>query len=92
MTVNENLQTTPGSILVLGGTGKTGRRIVDRLRAREIPVRVGSLRLAADLLPIESASEPDPRAAEVYADLLPVFADLYDALGPAFRALKRLQR
>jgi uncharacterized protein YbjT (DUF2867 family) len=29
-------------VLVLGGTGKTGRRVVERLRAREIPVRVGS--------------------------------------------------
>jgi uncharacterized protein YbjT (DUF2867 family) len=29
-------------ILVLGGTGKTGRRVVDRLTARGIPVRVGS--------------------------------------------------
>jgi uncharacterized protein YbjT (DUF2867 family) len=29
-------------ILVLGGTGKTGRRVVDRLNARGIPVRVGS--------------------------------------------------
>jgi uncharacterized protein YbjT (DUF2867 family) len=28
--------------LVLGGTGKTGRRIVDRLTARGVPVRVGS--------------------------------------------------
>ena len=28
--------------LVLGGTGKTGRRVVDRLRARSLPVRVGS--------------------------------------------------
>jgi uncharacterized protein YbjT (DUF2867 family) len=28
--------------LVLGGTGKTGRRVVDRLRARGLPVRVGS--------------------------------------------------
>ena len=28
--------------LVLGGTGKTGRRIVDRLRERDVPVRVGS--------------------------------------------------
>ena len=28
--------------LVLGGTGKTGRRVVDRLRARRLPVRVGS--------------------------------------------------
>lgn len=29
-------------ILVLGGTGKTGRRVVERLQARQIPVRVGS--------------------------------------------------
>lgn len=31
-----------GRILVLGGTGKTGRRIVTGLRAKGIPVRVGS--------------------------------------------------
>jgi uncharacterized protein YbjT (DUF2867 family) len=30
------------SILVVGGTGKTGRRVVDRLRARAVPVRAGS--------------------------------------------------
>ncbi|HKA04665.1 MAG TPA: hypothetical protein VKD67_10055, partial [Acidimicrobiales bacterium] len=29
-------------ILVLGGTGKTGRRIIERLTARGIPTRVGS--------------------------------------------------
>ncbi len=29
-------------ILVLGGTGKTGRRVVERLRGRGVPVRVGS--------------------------------------------------
>ncbi|HWD42893.1 MAG TPA: NmrA family transcriptional regulator, partial [Actinomycetota bacterium] len=28
--------------LVLGGTGKTGRRVAERLRARDVPVRVGS--------------------------------------------------
>jgi uncharacterized protein YbjT (DUF2867 family) len=28
--------------LVLGGTGKTGRRVVERLRARNLPVRIGS--------------------------------------------------
>ena len=28
--------------LVLGGTGKTGRRVVERLAARGIPTRVGS--------------------------------------------------
>jgi uncharacterized protein YbjT (DUF2867 family) len=29
-------------ILVLGGTGKTGRRVAERLRARSLPVRIGS--------------------------------------------------
>jgi uncharacterized protein YbjT (DUF2867 family) len=33
---------TRGTTLVLGGTGKTGRRVVERLRARGLPVRVGS--------------------------------------------------
>ena len=31
-----------GTTLVLGGTGKTGRRVVDRLSARGLPVRVAS--------------------------------------------------
>jgi uncharacterized protein YbjT (DUF2867 family) len=34
--------TTNGIVLVLGGTGKTGRRIVERLQARGVAVRVGS--------------------------------------------------
>jgi uncharacterized protein YbjT (DUF2867 family) len=34
--------------LVLGGTGKTGRRIVERLRARDVSVRVGSRALPFD--------------------------------------------
>lgn len=29
-------------ILVIGGTGKTGSRVVQRLQARHIPVRIGS--------------------------------------------------
>jgi uncharacterized protein YbjT (DUF2867 family) len=37
----ENAQETK-TTLVLGGTGKTGRRVVERLTARGIPVRVGS--------------------------------------------------
>jgi uncharacterized protein YbjT (DUF2867 family) len=34
--------TTPQPTLVLGGTGKTGRRVVQRLEARGIPVRLGT--------------------------------------------------
>ena len=37
----ENTQHTK-STLVVGGTGKTGRRVVERLEARGFPVRVGS--------------------------------------------------
>jgi uncharacterized protein YbjT (DUF2867 family) len=33
---------TQGTVLVLGGTGKTGRRIVERLQARGVAVRSGS--------------------------------------------------
>jgi uncharacterized protein YbjT (DUF2867 family) len=36
------MNTQPNTILVLGGTGKTGRRVVERLRSRDLPVRVGS--------------------------------------------------
>ena len=34
--------TTTKPILILGGTGKTGRRLAERLTARGIPVRIGS--------------------------------------------------
>jgi uncharacterized protein YbjT (DUF2867 family) len=33
---------TMDATLVLGGTGKTGRRVAERLRARNVPVRIGS--------------------------------------------------
>jgi uncharacterized protein YbjT (DUF2867 family) len=33
---------TSKTTLVLGGTGKTGRRIVEQLQARNVPVRIGS--------------------------------------------------
>jgi uncharacterized protein YbjT (DUF2867 family) len=34
--------TASGTTLVLGGTGKTGRRVAERLVARGLPVRIGS--------------------------------------------------
>ena len=34
--------TTKDTVLVLGGTGKTGRRVAQRLEARGVPVRIGS--------------------------------------------------
>ena len=38
MTDHGNTQTT----LVLGGTGKTGRRVAERLAAMQVPIRIGS--------------------------------------------------
>jgi uncharacterized protein YbjT (DUF2867 family) len=35
-------ETQMGTTLVIGGTGKTGRRIVQRLQAKGVPVRVGT--------------------------------------------------
>ncbi|MFC7550858.1 gluconokinase [Plantactinospora sp. GCM10030261] len=51
---------------------------------------VPSIEVAAELVEIEETVRPDPEAAAVYAALLPTFADLYDALGPTYRALRRL--
>jgi hypothetical protein len=36
---------------------------------------------------IDGEVQPDPGAAGVYAELLPVFDELYEQLEPAFRAL-----
>jgi len=38
--MNDNTSEAP--TLVLGGTDKTGRRVVERLTARGLPVRIGS--------------------------------------------------
>ncbi len=36
------LQTDQKPTIVLGGTGETGRRIIERLEARGVPTRLGS--------------------------------------------------
>jgi gluconokinase len=51
---------------------------------------VGSIDLAADLVEIESTLDPDPRTAELYRQLRPVFANLFDQLAPTFSELRRL--
>ena len=43
----------------------------------------------SELVAIDEVVEPEPTAAATYAEQLPVFAELYDALMPAFRALQR---
>ena len=42
MTEPTNTSSSSSSTLVVGGTGKTGRRVADRLRAHDLAVRVGS--------------------------------------------------
>jgi gluconokinase len=51
---------------------------------------VESIDVAADLVEIESTVRPDPFAMATYASMQPVFAELYDALVPAFASLRRL--
>jgi uncharacterized protein YbjT (DUF2867 family) len=46
--------------LVIGGTGKTGRRVIKRLRARDVPVRVGE-----PALPVDSVGEPFVDAEDI---------------------------
>ena len=68
--------TTNGTVLVLGGTGKTGRRIVERLQARGIAVRVGS-RSASPAFDWEDPATWGPAldgAAAVYVSYYPDIA------------------
>jgi gluconokinase len=51
-----------------------------------------SLSHASDLVRIDEVRHPDPGSAAAYAALLPLFADLYDDLVPAFRTLSRSER
>ena len=53
---------------------------------------VESIDRAAELVKVDELRNPDERDAAVYAELLPVFDSLYEALGPAFLALRGLQR
>jgi len=41
-TDKNNVNSTQGITLVLGGTGKTGRRVAERLKARGVPARIAS--------------------------------------------------
>lgn len=51
---------------------------------------VESIDVAADLVEIKDTVRPNAAAAGVYAALRPVFAELYDALVPTYRSLRRL--
>jgi gluconokinase len=51
---------------------------------------IDSIDQAADLITIDERTQPGEEASAAYAELLPIFASLYDALAPAFRRLRRL--
>ncbi|SCE78542.1 gluconate kinase, FGGY family [Micromonospora coriariae] len=51
---------------------------------------IPSIDVATDLARIEETVRPDPAAAATYAALLPLFAELYDALAPTFFSMRRL--
>jgi uncharacterized protein YbjT (DUF2867 family) len=82
MTNTHSTQTT----LVLGGTGKTGRRVVEQLEARGVPVRVGS-RSATPSFDWEDDSTWGPALAEVEAVYVTFYPDLaYPGAADAIRA------
>ena len=62
-------------ILVLGASGKTGRRIVDRLLARQIPVRLGS-RAAAPSFDWHDPSTWQPALDGVSAVYISYYPDI----------------
>jgi uncharacterized protein YbjT (DUF2867 family) len=64
-----------GPILVVGGTGKTGRRVVERLEARGLPVRIGS-RSAAIPFDWEIQSTWAPALAGADAVYLTYYPDI----------------
>jgi gluconokinase len=69
--------------------GHEGSAFGAALLAMDALGMVDGIDRAAGLVEIEDVVEPEAGAAGVYADLLPTFTSLYDALEPAFRALQR---
>src|SRR5918992_923244 len=61
--------------LVLGGSGKTGRRVVERLGARDIPVRVGS-RSGEPPFDWEDKATWEPALRDVGSVYVSYYADL----------------
>ena len=68
-------KTTSPLTLILGGTGKTGRRIVDRLADRGVPTRVGS-RSGAPPFDWEDGATWAPAVHGVHAAYISYYPDL----------------
>jgi gluconokinase len=72
--------------------GHEGSGFGAALLAMEALGLIASIDVAADLVEIGTVTQPDPADAATYARLAPVLAELYEALGPSFRALRTLYR
>lgn len=82
--------TGPAGTLVLGGTGKTGRRVVARLKALGLPVRVGS-RTGEPPFDWSDQATWAPAVAGVDAVYLVYSPDLsFPAAAPAVQAVAEL--
>jgi gluconokinase len=68
--------------------GHEGSAFGAALLAMEALGMVDGIERAAELVRIDEVIGPEPAAAATYAELLPVFAGLYDALAPTFRRLR----
>ncbi len=64
-----------GTVLILGGSGKTGRRVAERLRAQGRPVRIGS-RSASPAFDWEDADTWAPALIGVSAVYITYYPDL----------------
>lgn len=76
--------------LVIGGTGKTGRRVVERLEARDVPTRIGS---RSNEIPFDWEDENtwSPALVGVKAAYVTYFPDLAVPAAPAaIRAFSKL--
>ncbi|QND53134.1 NAD(P)H-binding protein [Phyllobacterium sp. 628] len=83
-------KTSPAKpILIVGGTGKTGRRVVDRLGAQGVPVRIGS-RSANPSFDWEDRSTWLPALEGVHAAYITYYPDL--AVPGATEAVEALAR
>jgi gluconokinase len=69
-------------------SGHEGSGFGAALLAMEALGLIESIDLGADIVRITEVVAPDPEAADVYARMLPIFAGLYEALGPTFTRLK----
>lgn len=64
-----NRATPPGRVLLLGATGRTGRRVLQQLLARGVPVR--AIVRSAERLPVGAADDPLLTVAEADLATLP---------------------